>query len=202
MPHQIIPSTSGRAKCRGCKTAIEKDTLRFGEEVPNAFGEGQATHWYHLQCGARRRPEAFHEALDAFVSTEISSEDRLIYAELCRLGSEFPRLARFVNVHVAPSGRARCQGCHELIGKGELRFVLERVEDGMVAGAGFVHVGCAHTYAGSVAGLLDRVRGQGELSAEEWEQVELTIGQQAELPQRKPTSAEAGPEIDASSAGS
>jgi hypothetical protein len=72
-----------------------------------------------------------------------------------------------------------------LIEKGALRFVLERIEDGMVAGAGFVHVGCAHAYAGAVDGILERVRGVSELSDEEWSVVEATIETQGKLPREK-----------------
>lgn len=184
MPHEITLASTGRSKCRGCKTSIEKGALRFGEEVPNAFGDGRAVHWYHLRCGARRRPESFFEALESFTEEGIDPEERIAFEDLCRWGRDFPRLSRFVQVHAAPSGRARCQGCRELIEKGELRFVLERVEDGMVAGAGFVHVACAHQYAGAAHGILERVRAQSELSEEQWQEVEGAIAQQIDLPLR------------------
>jgi hypothetical protein len=52
VPHLIEPAATGRSKCRGCGEAIAAGVLRFGETVPNAFGEGDATHWFHLDCGA------------------------------------------------------------------------------------------------------------------------------------------------------
>ena len=65
MAHTIEPATTGRAKCRGCGEAIPAGMLRFGETVPNAFGEGEATHWFHLDCGAFRRPHPFLEAVES-----------------------------------------------------------------------------------------------------------------------------------------
>lgn len=188
MPHLILKAPSGRSKCRACKAVIEKASLRLGEEVENAFGEGTATHWYHLSCGALRRPDAFLDAWQAFsqedggADTGLSQDAVSAWERAAELGRQFPRLSRFVRVEEAPSGRARCQGCRELIEKGELRFVLERIEDGMASGAGFVHLGCAHAYAGAVDGVLERVRPGSELTNERWCRVEESLAEQAQLP--------------------
>jgi Poly(ADP-ribose) polymerase and DNA-Ligase Zn-finger region len=199
MPHIIEPASSGRAKCRACKESIGKGALRLGEEVPNAFGDGQATHWYHLVCGARRRPEAFLDAWASRQAEGIASNDvgapteaeALSLIAVAEKAKVYPRLSRFVKVHAAPSGRARCQGCHQLVEKGALRFVLERIEDGMVSGGGFVHIGCAREYAGSVAGIEERVRPLSELSDAEWGQVVTALSIQAALGDRPPAEADA-----------
>jgi hypothetical protein len=204
MAHLIEPAPSGRAKCRACKQPIAKGRLRLSEEVPNAFGEGTAAHFYHLECGAYRRAEAFLLAAREFDIEAVPEQaEPLSGAELQRLlevaewGSRFYRLPRFVRAQVAPSGRARCQGCRELIEKGSLRFVLERIEDGMVSGAGFVHLGCAHAYAGAVTGIVERVRSlsapgpadsgeatrQGSaLTEEQWQEVKSQLAVQEALP--------------------
>lgn len=62
MPDRIELSPSGRSKCRACQKAIEKGVLRLGVGVPNPFGEGEATHYYHLECGAWRQPDAYLKA--------------------------------------------------------------------------------------------------------------------------------------------
>jgi hypothetical protein len=186
VPHRIEPAASGRAKCRACKTTIEKGALRLGEEVPNPFGEGEAKHWYHMRCGALRRPEAFLEALESApeeAESQLTDQERQELPPIAESGKTYYRLRRFVKVQVASSGRARCQGCRELIEKGALRFVLERIEDGMVSGAGFVHVECSQKYAGSVRGILERVSAQSELSDEEWARVTTTLEEQASLPE-------------------
>lgn len=192
MPHVILPAPSGRAKCRACKQSLPKAELRLGEEVPNAFGEGTATHWYHLGCGARRRPAAFLEAWAACQESLAASEhppdaeQAKQWTDCAQLGIEFYRLCRFVRVESSPSGRARCQGCRELIDKGALRFALERIEDGMVSGAGFVHIGCAHAYAGAAEGIVARVTALSDLSPEQWEAVRQALATQAQLPRQPP----------------
>lgn len=184
MPHEIQAAKSGRAKCRACKIAIDKGSLRLGEEVPNAFGDGEARHWYHLRCGALRRPEAFLEAIESIPEEEaqlLAEGEKAELSALAEPGKTYYRLSRFVKVHAAPSGRAKCQGCRELIEKGQLRFVLERIEDGMVSGSGFVHIVCAHKYAGAVDGIRERVQSLSELSDEEWAEVTAALEVQATL---------------------
>ena len=51
MPHVIEAAPTGRAKCRGCGRAIARGELRFGERLPNAYGEGIALHADHLTGG-------------------------------------------------------------------------------------------------------------------------------------------------------
>ncbi len=191
MPHCFQKAPSGRAKCRACKKAISKGDYRLGEEVPNAFGEGTAMHWYHVECGARQRAEAYLTAWEAFKLEPGDVEDKEtrsllekgdVFAATAELGKTYYRLQRFIKVEPAPSGRARCQACRELIEKGALRFVLQRIEDGMVSGAGFIHVGCAHAYAGAVDELLARVRDLSELEEESWSEVERAVAEQEQLP--------------------
>jgi hypothetical protein len=155
MPDVIEPASSGRAKCRGCQGKIEKDVLRYGEAVPNAFGEGEALHWYHLRCGAEKRPESFIKAL---AESTVDIAERSELERVAAVGIAHPRLSRFARLERASSGRARCQACHEVIEKGALRLVLERVEEGMVSGSGFVHVDCALAYAGSTDSLSERMQ--------------------------------------------
>src|SRR5690606_22843160 len=77
MPHVMESAKTGRAKCRGCDRRIEKGDIRFGERVPNVFGEGETTLWFHLRCGAYKRPEPFLETL---ASHEIEDADALAEA--------------------------------------------------------------------------------------------------------------------------
>ena len=63
MAHVMESAKTGRAKCRGCDRRIEKGEIRFGERVPNAFGEGETTLWFHVRCAAYKRPQPFLEAL-------------------------------------------------------------------------------------------------------------------------------------------
>src|SRR5439155_10385364 len=63
--HLFVPAASGRSKCRGCARPIKRGELRFGECLPNLFGEGKMTLWFHPLCAAYKRPQALREALAA-----------------------------------------------------------------------------------------------------------------------------------------
>lgn len=153
MPHVIEHASSGRAKCRGCDQRIDKGTLRFGERQPNAFGDGEMTLWFHLQCAAYKRPEPFLEALAEAV--EIPRGDDLRAA--AEIGLEHRRLPRLNGADRAPTGRARCRSCRELIEKDSWRIALVFFEEYRFQPSGFIHAGCAGEYFGTTK-IVDRVR--------------------------------------------
>lgn len=144
MPHTIEPAASGRAKCRGCGTGIAKGELRLGERLPNLFtGEGELTLWFHLRCGAYKRPEAFLEAL-AGTGEPVDDADALRAA--AEPGITHHRLPRVDGAERAASGRARCRACKEPIEKDAWRVRLVYFEDVSFSPSGFLHPGCVSTY--------------------------------------------------------
>lgn len=144
MSHVIEPAASGRSHCRACGTTIARGELRFGEREPNPYGEGEATWWFHLRCGARKRPEPFLVALDE--SPEIDITERSDLERLARRGIEHPRLVRIARAEHDPSGRARCRHCRATIPKGDWRIALDLWEEGRFGPIGFIHLGCARDY--------------------------------------------------------
>ena len=174
MPHVIDTAATGRSKCRGCGGKIAASELRFGESVPNPFADGETTHWFHVECGALKRPGPFLEALPG-AAQPVPERERL-EAE-ARRGLKHERLQRIDGAERAPTGRAQCRHCREAIGKDSWRIRLVFYEDGRFQPAGYVHVRCAAPYFGT-ADVLARVRRfapglgdedvaqlQGELSA-------------------------------------
>ncbi len=146
VPDSIQPAPTGRAKCKGCGNAIAKAELRFGETGPNAFGEGEATSWFHLACAALMRPEKLLPVLEA--STDALAE-RAWLDETARFGIEHRRLPRLVRAERASSGRAHCRSCRELIAKGDWRFALQMFEEGRATPIGTIHATCAEAYFGT-----------------------------------------------------
>ncbi len=138
---EIAPS--GRSKCRGCGRAIEKGTLRFGERMPNPFGEGDMTHWHHPRCAAHRRPEPMLEAMEAGIYPDADSVALITAA---RHGIAHRRLPRLGAAEQAPSGRARCRHCRALIDKDVWRLPLVFFEEGAYNSGGFIHAACAREY--------------------------------------------------------
>jgi Poly(ADP-ribose) polymerase and DNA-Ligase Zn-finger region len=154
MSDVIEPASSGRAKCRRCREKIDKGALRFGERVPNAFGEGEATLWYHLACAAEKRPEKLAAALreHAGEPLELGELERAIAD-----GVENPKLSAVVRAEHAPTGRARCQHCREKIDKDVLRVAYERDEEPMgMASVSYVHATCAAAHFGR-SGLVAKL---------------------------------------------
>src|SRR4051812_23866061 len=150
----IQAAPTGRAKCRGCAKSISKGELRFGETGPNAYGEGEATSWFHLACAALMRPEKLEPVLAS--STEELPE-RAWLDETVRFGTEHRRLPRLVRAERASSGRAHCRSCHELIDKGDWRLALQMFEEGRPNPIGTIHVSCAQAYFGT-ADVLARAQ--------------------------------------------
>lgn len=154
MNHSIEVSPSGRAKCRGCGKAIAKGELRLGEKLPNPFAEGEMSIWFHLQCGAYKRPEILLHALERF-DDELSRREQLI-ADANESAAHL-RLPRIDGVERAPSGRARCRHCRETIEKGEWRIGLVFYEEGRFNPSGYCHTRCASEYLGT-SEIVERLR--------------------------------------------
>lgn len=155
MPDTITEAPTARSKCRGCGKTIDKGALRFGEADVNPFGEGETQRWFHLECAALKRPERFGPALDA--ATELPEPEPL--RALVQEGLAHPRLVRILRGERAPSGRAHCRHCRELIEKGALRVALEIWEDGRFSPMGSIHGRCAPSYF-DTRELMPRIRRQ------------------------------------------
>jgi len=155
MPDVIEPASTGRAKCRRCGGKIEKGMLRFGEAVANAFGEGEATHWFHVACAAESRPEKLDPVLR---STAVELPDREAIERAIKDGVENPQLVMIKHADRAPTGRATCQQCREKIEKGTLRVAIERETEAAAMNAvSFVHARCIRDHVGMI-GLVDKLR--------------------------------------------
>jgi hypothetical protein len=165
MPDLVAPSPSARAKCRGCGRPIDKGELRFGEADANPFGEGETHRWFHLRCAALKRPERFGPMLE----TMPDAPDREALEAYVKSSLEHPRLVRVLRAERAPSGRAHCRHCREVVEKGALRIALEIWEDGRFNPMGSIHATCAPSYFGTRDELMKRV----ELASPDLPQADL-----------------------------
>jgi ribosomal protein L37AE/L43A len=140
MPHVFEVAPTGRAKCRGCGQTIDKGALRFGEHVPNQYGEGEATLWFHPRCAAFKRPEPLLESLAA------APEDRDELERIARASALHKRVPRVDGAERASSGQAACRHCREKIERGAWRIRLTIYDEGRFAAAGFIHMSCRPAY--------------------------------------------------------
>lgn len=146
MSHLIERAPTGRAKCRGCEGKIAAGEVRFGEQLPNPYAEGEnvlMTHWFHLACAAFRRPEAF---LDGIATAELEIPDRAALEHEATLGVAHRRLPRVSKAERAPTGRATCRACKTLIEKDTWRIALVFYEDGRFVASGYIHTKCVKDY--------------------------------------------------------
>lgn len=205
MPHVIEPAASGRAKCRGCGEPIAKGALRLGERLPNPFGEGEMTLWFHPGCGAYKRPEPFLEALEAPESraaidaaaanagaagsvdtraepaTVLTPEVVDHFRAEAELGAAHRRLPRLDGASRSPTGRARCRSCRESIAKDEWRIGLVYYEEGYFNPSGFIHAGCSRAYFEAedveVEALIQRIgHFSPDLSAGDLSEIRAELG--------------------------
>jgi hypothetical protein len=154
-------AANGRARCRACSKSLAKGEWRLGERAKNPFGEGDTTYWFHAGCGAVRRPEVLMAALP---EGDIPADIAPLVAT-ARFGREHRRAGRFAAVGAAPSGRARCRHCRELIEKGEVRIELSIFKEGRFDPTGYLHAKCLTEYVGArvpferIAPLCDALSG-------------------------------------------
>lgn len=141
--HVFETAATGRARCRGCGEAIAKGSLRFGERLPNLYGDGTMTHWHHPRCAAFRRPEALAEALAA---GGYPGDDGGALEAIATRARSCRRLQRLGRAERAPSGRARCRHCRRLIEQDHWRVPLIFFDEGSYSASGFIHANCARGY--------------------------------------------------------
>jgi hypothetical protein len=143
MAHLLEPAASGRAKCRACGAVLRRGELRFGERLPNLFGEGEMSLWFHPRCAAYKRPQPFLEAL---AETPLEIAERATLERVAREGAAHRRLPRIDGAERAPSGQARCRHCREPIERGGWRIRIVFYEEGRFFPGGFVHLACRLAY--------------------------------------------------------
>lgn len=165
MGHVLEPATSGRARCRGCARLIERGELRFGERLPNAYGAGESTLWFHPACAAYKRPQPLLEVL----ASGLEVPDRSALESAANQGVTHRRLPRIDRAEVSPSARASCRSCRQPIVRGDWRIRLVFFEGARFTPGGYVHLDCRLPYFG-IDDILDRLlHFSRELSAEERE---------------------------------
>ena len=141
MPHIFEAASSGRSKCRGCGRALAKGELRFGERLPNQFGEGEMTLWFHPMCAAYKRPDSMLEALAS--ATDVAEREALeLAANASKAQNRLPR----IDGAERAKGNATCRHCREAIPRGDWRIRLVFYDEGQFSPSGFIHLKCRKDY--------------------------------------------------------
>jgi hypothetical protein len=168
VPHLFEPAASGRSKCRGCGGSIARGEIRFGECLPNLFGEGEMTLWFHLACAAYKRPQSFLEGL---ASTPASVPDRETLERAAQSSLAFRRNPRIDGAERSPTSQARCRCCHKPIERGTWRIRIAHYEEGRFFPGGFVHLACRKAYFEDHDVLANLLHFSSSLNEEEREEL-------------------------------
>jgi hypothetical protein len=116
------------------------------------------TLWFHLVCAAYKRPESILETLRTDAAgvprSGIERADEL--EAVAEFGIAHRRLPRVTGADRAPTGRARCRHCRELIAKETWRIALVFFEEYRFQPSGFIHAACAREYL-ETTDLIERV---------------------------------------------
>jgi len=182
MASVIERASSGRAKCRACGLAIAKGEERFGEALPNAYGEGESLFWFHLRCAACCRPEPLLAVLETGQAAPAESTESSALEALAREGVAQPRLSRILRAERASSGRARCRHCRELIEQGAWRLALQIFEEGRFNSMGTIHASCAVHYFGTEPSLERLTLPSNQLDSAELAEVVASMREGATRP--------------------
>ena len=127
--------------------------MRFGECLPNPFGGGEMTLWFHPLCAAYKRPQPI---LDAMAEVNPELKDREELERVGRRGLEHTRLPRIDGAERSRSGQARCRCCHELIPRDSWRIRILFFEEGRFSPGGHLHLACRKEYF-ETGEVLDQV---------------------------------------------
>ena len=166
--HLFAPAASGRSLCRGCARPIGRGELRFGERLPNPYGEGEMTLWFHPACAAFKRPEPVLEALSA-TPGKVPEREALEHAARSSLAHR--RIPRIDGAERSPSGHAKCRSCRAAIERGSWRIRLVFYQDGRFAPGGYVHLACRTAYFETNEVLGPILHFSPDLSASEREEL-------------------------------
>ena len=146
MSDVIEVAKSGRASCRVCKSKIEKDAWRFGQQVVTQFSAEPGMQWFHLPCAAKKVPLELRAALASFAG---DVPDRAALEQTIEASKDTEKPSTLPYADRAPTGRARCLGCNETIEKDALRVAIERAVPTGAFGAksaGYLHPACVAAY--------------------------------------------------------
>lgn len=149
--NRVELSPSGRAMCRSCKELIAKGVVRFGRAVPDSFSDnGMRLEWHHVECAAKKFPEAVEEALNKFEG-EVPNRGEL---DALMKSASAPHAdgtgagrGGAPTADRAPTSRAKCQQCENPIEKGSVRIGIERDVQGFSGTAlSYLHPACARVW--------------------------------------------------------
>ncbi|XP_021955336.1 poly [ADP-ribose] polymerase [Folsomia candida] len=132
LPYRAEYAKTGRAKCKGCQSLIDRDELKLAIMIQSRFHDGKDPAWYHASCFLLKiRPKSVGD-IAHFEQLRYNDQEMLKKKIAVGSGAVAPtgreKLAlkksnlKDFSVAYAKSGQSKCQACEEKIPKGDLRI--------------------------------------------------------------------------------
>ncbi|XP_022914189.2 poly [ADP-ribose] polymerase [Onthophagus taurus] len=137
LPYRAEYAKSGRASCKGCKSAIGQGTLRLAVMIQSPKFDGKQPNWYHHMCFfTKQRPKSVddienyetlrnedQEFIKQKVDSTASGSSTVVPAKKGKKrDAESNNALKDFKIEYSKSSRAACRGCEQKILKDEIRI--------------------------------------------------------------------------------
>lgn len=120
---------SDRSTCKGCRSGINKDTLRLAIMVQSPNFDGKIPTWYHMNCFFKKVKPADAQIIKGFDDLRWDDQETIRNKlegkssnQLTKKSSNEEESSSIYSVEYARSNRSTCHGCNQKIEKDLVRL--------------------------------------------------------------------------------
>ncbi|XP_022328673.2 poly [ADP-ribose] polymerase 1-like isoform X1 [Crassostrea virginica] len=129
LPFKAEYAKSGRSSCKACKGSISQASLRLAVMVQSPVFDGKIPNWFHYACFWKRAKVVTHGDIHGFDALRWEDQEKI--KEKVGGGGgggkgedtpDSSSTAGDFSTEYAKSGKSKCKGCEDFIGKNEVRI--------------------------------------------------------------------------------
>ncbi|XP_034661708.1 poly [ADP-ribose] polymerase isoform X1 [Drosophila subobscura] len=132
LPYMAEYAKSGRAACKGCKSAIPMKELRIAVLVQSAFHDAKVPNWFHKACFFKKQRPSSVGDIQNYENLRFDDQKELetligtvagnVMATTGKKRSKAENTAlKDFGIEYAKSSRSSCRGCDQKISKDQVR---------------------------------------------------------------------------------
>lgn len=177
---------SDRSTCKGCRSGINKDTLRLAIMVQSPNFDGKIPTWYHMNCFFKKVKPADAQIIKGFDDLRWDDQETIRNKlegksanQLTQKSSNEQESSSMYTVEYARSNRSTCQGCNEKIEKNLVRLSKKATVDGSyVPQDQWYHIDCFKSNKDSIQfdGNAETFSGFDQLNKEDQTELKKKFG--------------------------
>ncbi|XP_062619939.1 poly [ADP-ribose] polymerase 1-like [Saccostrea cucullata] len=127
LPFKAEYAKSGRSSCKACKSSISQGSLRLAVMVQSPVFDGKIPNWFHQKCFWKRAKVLTHGDIHGFDALRWEDQEKVkenIGGGGSSKGGDTTDAgsAGDFSTEYAKSGKSKCKGCEDFIGKDEVRI--------------------------------------------------------------------------------